>query len=218
MARWTRNTVGLLLVLLMSGGRMSAGRKTAAAKFDYFLLALAWAPDFCASPSGVKDVQECGAGRKVGFVVHGLWPEENTGRGPESCGASSPVAQSIVQLMLAYIPSPSLIQHEWASHGSCTGMSPADFFAAIRRTRDSVVIPTAFRAPSAAETYSPAKIEEQFAEANPTFPRSAFRAVCAGGGSFSGVRVCFSKGFSPQACTSAAGGCSTRTLTLLPVR
>ena len=220
MARWTRNATVLLLALLLSGDRISAAKKKplAAAKFDYFLLALTWAPDFCASPSGVKDVRECGTGRKVGFVVHGLWPEENTGRGPESCGATSPVAQSIVQLMLAYIPTESLIQHEWASHGSCSGLSQADFFAAIRRARDSVVIPTAFRAPSASETLSPASIEEQFGAANPSFPRGSFRAICGVGKSLSGVRICFSKDLAPQACTSAAGRCSAPGVAVLPVR
>jgi ribonuclease T2 len=128
----------LLLVLVISGAGVAAKRKPRASsgKFDYFLLALSWAPEYCATSGGAKDVRECGTGRKVGFVVHGLWPEANAGRGPESCGTASPVGQSIVQAMLDYIPSASLIQHEWKTHGTCSGLSQADFFAAVRKTRD----------------------------------------------------------------------------------
>jgi ribonuclease T2 len=128
------------------------------------------------------------------------------------------VAQQIVQLMLSYIPSESLVQHEWASHGSCSGLSQADFFAAVRRARDSVTIPTDLRTPYKPESLAPAKIEAEFAEANPGFPRGAFRSVCAGSKSFSGLRVCFSKDLTPQACTSSAGTCSASSVTVLPVR
>jgi len=215
-----RGAAALLLVLLLVGGAgMAAKRKprAGAGKFDYFALALSWAPEFCATSGGTKDVRECGTGRKVGFVVHGLWPEANTGRGPESCGTASPVGQSIVQAMLDYIPSASLIQHEWKTHGTCSGMSQADFFAAVRKTRDAIVIPEAFRAPSDPATLAPAEVEEKFAAANPNFPRDAFRATCSGK-VMSGIRACFSKDLSPQACTSAAGQCSASSVTVLPVR
>src|SRR5205807_3290181 len=54
-------------------------------QFSHYLLVLPYAPDFCAQPYGKKDARECGAGRRVGFVVHGLWPQNETSRGPEPC-------------------------------------------------------------------------------------------------------------------------------------
>jgi ribonuclease T2 len=209
----------LLLALTLSGGRISARKRTpAAGRFDYLLLALTWAPGFCATAGAKKDARECGVGRKLAFVVHGLWPEASTGRGPEACGAPSPVARPIVQSMLSYIPSESLIQHEWKSHGTCSGLSQAEFFAAVRRARDSVAIPPGLQAPAEALSLSPMNIEEQFAAANPTFPRGAFRATCSRGGILSDVRVCFSKDLTPQECTSAAGKCPLPEVTVLPVR
>src|ERR1017187_8213226 len=84
---------------------LTASRKkkpAAAAAFDYYLLALSWAPDFCAQAGSNGNAAECGLGNKVAFVVHGLWPQSDSGRGPENCGTASPVAQNIVQLMLSY--------------------------------------------------------------------------------------------------------------------
>ncbi len=52
------------------------------ATFSYYLLSLSYAPDFCAQPTGNKDPRECGSGRRIGFVVHGLWPQVEGNRGP----------------------------------------------------------------------------------------------------------------------------------------
>jgi len=71
--------------------------------FSYYLLVLSYAPDFCAQPQGDKDARECGSGRHVGFIVHGLWPQGETTRGPEHCGGS-PVSQSIIAATLNYVP------------------------------------------------------------------------------------------------------------------
>jgi ribonuclease T2 len=101
-------------LLTVPAGAQSRHHRTsrAAGTFDYYLLSLSYAPDFCAQPGGNKDPRECGKGRQLGFVVHGLWPQSESGPGPERCGPASPVSQAIVQVMLHYIPSPSLIQHE----------------------------------------------------------------------------------------------------------
>src|SRR5260370_19541274 len=60
--------------------------------FAYYLLTLSYAPDFCSEPQGVKDPRECGAGRHIGFVVHGLWPQGENARGPQNCVNASPVS------------------------------------------------------------------------------------------------------------------------------
>ena len=62
------------------------------ATFSYYLLSLSYAPDFCAQTTGDRDPRECGAGRRIGFVVHGLWPQREGGRGPEDCGSARPVS------------------------------------------------------------------------------------------------------------------------------
>ncbi|MDQ6701419.1 MAG: ribonuclease T(2) [Acidobacteriota bacterium] len=186
--------------------------------FAYYLLSLSYAPDFCAQPQGNKDPRECGAGRRVGFVVHGLWPQGDSGRGPERCGPASPVSQDLVRLMLNYMPTESLIQHEWANHGTCSGLSAADYFAAVRKTLDSVTIPGDLKAPGMQLTLTPAQIEGKLAAANPRFPKDAFRTSCYGAGELQEARICFNKDLSPRACSASAGECGAPSVVMLPVR
>jgi len=186
--------------------------------FAYYLLALSYAPDFCAQPAGNKDPRECGAGRHVGFVVHGLWPQGENGRGPEKCGTASPVSGDLIRVMLNYIPSESLIQHEWQNHGTCSGLSATDYFAAVRKTRDSVTIPADLKEPAAPLRESPAEIEAAFGAANPSFPKEAFRVSCYKNAELQEVRICFDKDLSPRACTASAGECASGSVEILPVR
>ena len=216
-----RNRVALCFVLAAALAAAAPAKKKKSAKtstgnFSYYLLSLSWAPDFCAIPTNPKDPAECGKGRKVAFVVHGLWPQDDQSRGPENCGGS-PVSQAIVNLMLNYIPTASLIQHEWTTHGTCSGLSAADYFAAVRKARDSVTIPPDFQAPAQSLKLSPADIEAKFAAANPSFPKTAFRTSCTSG-TLQEARICFSKNLSPQACTVSAGECTLQTITVLPVQ
>jgi len=209
----------LIVAALLVSVSSSAPKKKKPApsgSFTYYLLTLSWAPDFCAQPNAPKDPAECGPGKKIGFVVHGLWPQGDTGRGPESCGGS-PVAQSIVQTMLPYIPTASLVQHEWKTHGTCSGLSAADYFGTVRRARDLVKLPAEFTSPAQAQSLKPAEIESAFAAANPTFPKEAFRTSCTAG-ALQEVRVCLNKDLTPRACTASAGECATPTLKVLPVK
>ena len=59
---------------------------TATAKpglFDFYVLALSWSPEYCES-SDAPDPQQCSLGRRLGFVLHGLWPQYNKGY-PSDC-------------------------------------------------------------------------------------------------------------------------------------
>jgi ribonuclease T2 len=194
------------------------GTETGAGSFSYYLLTLSYAPDFCAQPSGDKDPRECGQGRHVGFVVHGLWPQGENSRGPENCGSARPVSQDTVRAMLNYLPTESLIQHEWSTHGVCTGLSASEYFALIRRARDSVKIPDELKAPARESRMSPADIAAKLAAANPNYPPGAFRVSCYRDGELQEVRICLNKDLSPRVCGSSAGGCSAQTLTIRPVR
>jgi len=154
----------------------------------------------------------------VGFVVHGLWPQGENARGPENCGKASPVSQSIIQQTLKYVPTESLMQHEWATHGTCSNLSVDDYFAAVRKARDSVSIPKDLDQPSQKLQLSPAQIEAKLAAANPSFPPTAFRISCYQDGELQEARICFNKDLSPRPCTASAGECTIKKVTILPVR
>jgi len=56
--------------------------------FDFYVLALSWSPTFCAK-NGLGNDQQCAAGREHGFVVHGLWPQNERGY-PQDCASDEP--------------------------------------------------------------------------------------------------------------------------------
>jgi ribonuclease T2 len=212
--------VATSLSLTLSLKARSSRRRSVrnAGPFSYYMLVLSYAPDFCAEPGGNKDFRECGLGRHVGFVVHGLWPQSDTGRGPENCGPARPVSQDIVSAMLSYIPTPSLIQHEWTAHGTCSGLDAASYFALVRKARDSVKIPDQLNQPSRQIQFSPADIRSKIAAANASFNPDSFRVSCYRDNNLQEVRVCFDKDLSPRTCTASAGQCIASTVTLQPVR
>jgi ribonuclease T2 len=210
--------MGCLLLFTTSEAKTRRQKPSTSTGFSYYLLVLSYAPDFCDQPQGDKDPRECGSGRRVGFVVHGLWPQGESSRGPEKCGPASPVSQAIIQATLKYIPTESLMQHEWAAHGTCSGLSAADYFAALRKARDSVNLPADLNQPSQKVQSSPAKVESELAVANPSFPKTAFRTSCYRNGELQEVRVCLNKDLSPRECGSSAGECTAGNVVLLPVR
>ena len=167
-------TAGLLACLLLSGradARSHKKKSPTSPQFSYYMLVLSYAPDFCNQAQGNKEPRDCGTSRHMGFVVHGLWPQGETSRGPEKCGKASPVSQAIIQATLNYIPTESLIQHEWATHGTCSGLSAADYFATVRKARDSVILPADLNQPSQKLQLSPEQLESKVASTNPSFPQ-----------------------------------------------
>jgi ribonuclease T2 len=211
-------SLSMALSLQARTSRKHSGQNANAGAFSYYMLVLSYAPDFCAEPGGNKDFRECGTGRNIGFVVHGLWPQGETGRGPENCGPARPVAQDIVSATLPYVPTPSLIQHEWSAHGTCSGLDAASYFALLRKARDSVKIPDDLNQPGAQASFSPADIESKMASANTSFDKGSFRVSCYRDNNLQEVRVCLNKDLSPRACTASAGECVANTVTLQPVR
>src|SRR5450432_800369 len=108
--------------------------------FDYYLLSLSWSPAFCLqSPASA----ECNGARRYGFIVHGLWPQNEQGW-PENCGVHLPVPAAVVQGIADLMPARGLVYHEWSTHGTCSGLQPAEYFALLRRAYASIVIPQEF--------------------------------------------------------------------------
>ena len=78
-----------------SGSSTSSNRNTVG-EFDYYLLTLSWAPEFCATNPNGRTSAECASNKHMGLVVHGLWPQDNDGKWPESCSTTPPVASATV--------------------------------------------------------------------------------------------------------------------------
>ena len=192
--------VCVLLVQAACAGRQprQSGRE-ATGGFDFYVLALSWAPAFCAHETQGRNPGECSADRINGFVVHGLWPERDSGERIESCAPVPPLKGALIQQMLSTMPDPGLIQHEWRTHGSCTGLPPEEYFATVRHASERIQIPESFRSLHRTIETGPAEIEKKFAAANHLRSTAAIRVQCRQG-ELREVRVCLTKDLQPRPC------------------
>ncbi|WP_334149501.1 ribonuclease T2 family protein [Hyphomicrobium sp.] len=171
--------------------------------FDYYSLVLSWSPTHCDTPEGRDDHSQCAPrnGRRYAFILHGLWPQYARGY-PENCPArSSWVPQPVVDGMLDVMPSKGLVIHEYRKHGTCSGLSPEDYYRKARRLYESLTIPARFRSPTAAQFLDPKEVVAAFVAANPGLKPDMIAVTCGGPGSrLRDVRICFSRAGEPRAC------------------
>jgi ribonuclease T2 len=182
----------------MPGERMSRAKRGRAdtqaspGSFDYYLLNLSWSPEFCTTHS---DSPECGHG--LGFIVHGLWPQYTTGDYPENCsnapGPANPQAYTDI------IPTASLVEHEWQTHGTCSGLAADVYFATIRRAFANVKIPSDIGAANGPSSATPDQLIADFAHANPSYPAGSIALSC-GNNRLTAIEICLSKDLQPEAC------------------
>ncbi len=213
----------LLVVCLSLAGNGFAKHKnsqssnsgTAAGSFDYFLLTLSWAPEFCATNTNGRGSAECDSSHHMGLVVHGLWPQYNNGKWPQDCSSTPPVASATVDHMMPIMPGKQLIQHEWAKHGTCSGLAVQDYFAAIEKLYTGLTVPAEFKQPANAAQTNPADIEAEFAKANDA-PKEAFRVSCPQN-EFSAVEICLSKDLKYLACPATMKECKAGEVKVRPV-
>lgn len=166
-------------------------RSGAPGAFDFYVLALSWSPGFCALEGDRKGRDQCAPGRRLGFTVHGLWPQHERGF-PSDCGSAerSPSRIALAEAEGVF-PDEGLARYQWRKHGTCSGKSPAEYFRDARRARDQVRIPEAFAQPSGDQTTA-AEIERAFVAANPGLRADMMAAVCRRG-LLQEVRICFEK-------------------------
>jgi len=188
-----------LVAALLHPGAASAQRKAEPGAFDYYVLSLSWSPAYCARESRAADSDQCGAGKRFGWVVHGLWPQFADGGYPRSCAPGRTVPKAVVDDTVGVMPDVGLILHQWRSHGTCSGLSAADYFAKVRTAQAKVKVPAALSAPKDGLSVPAEQVEAQFAEANPGLKPEMIALVCQRR-QVSEVRVCLDKDLNPRAC------------------
>jgi ribonuclease T2 len=181
--------------------------------FDFYVLSLSWSPGFCETGGAQKQRRQCEAGSGLGFVVHGLWPQYESGF-PSDCGpAGRSPSRIAIEGAKGVYPDVNLARYEWRRHGTCSGKSPTDYFADVRRARDAIDIPPPFRAASDRQTWTPIDIERAFIAANAKL-RPDMMAIACRSGVLEEVRICFSKDLREfRTCPEVSrGSCRTREL------
>lgn len=163
-----------------------------AGEFDFYVLALSWSPSFCEGEGDRREPEQCEPGRRLGFVVHGLWPQFERGY-PTECGPSGRgPGRAALDEAAGVFPSLGLARHQWRRHGVCSGRSPAEYFRDVRQARDAVRIPETLARPGAAVQLPALAIERAFAEANPGL-RPDMMALACRRGALQEVRICLER-------------------------
>lgn len=187
--------------------RGSRALPQATGTFDYYLLNLSWSPEFCYSHA---DKPECA--QHLAFVLHGLWPQNLDGTYPQNC-ADAPGPANPAQYSDIY-PDPGLLQHEWKTHGTCSGLSPDDFFSTARKATQSVAIPSQLTQLTSQISMPPEQILGLFTATNPQIPRGSLALSC-GNNYLTAVEVCLNKQLQPTSC-GPTRSCRANTVRIPP--
>lgn len=163
-------------------------------QFDFYVLNLSWSPEFCHSH---PTAAECAQHRA--FTLHGLWPQNNDGTYPEDC-SEAPGPGSPSQYADIY-PDPALLQHEWQTHGTCSGLGPDQFFVLARSAEQSIHVPDELSHLTQPTSLTPAEITTLFTQSNPAIPASSLAITC-GNNYLTALEVCVDKNLKPESCSA----------------
>lgn len=190
-----------------------------AGQFDFYVLSLSWSPTFCGSDKGGRNEQQCGVDKRFRFVVHGLWPQYETGY-PDFCRTSEPdrVPRSVGETMFDIMPSMGLVGHQWRKHGSCSGLGQKAYFETVRRAFDHVQIPADLARGDRPLSLSADEIEQKFLASNPGMSQRGIAASCEGR-KLEEIRICLTKDLQFRDCAEVdRRGCRIDGITLPPAR
>lgn len=165
-----------------------------------YTLALTWAPQYCRSNARDRSAQfQCASGNRFGFTLHGLWPDGRGATWPQYCAPAAILGQDVLRRNLCATPSPQLLQHEYAKHGTCMGVPPAQYFAQAtglyRRLRYPDMEMLSRRRGLTAGQFAAA-----FARSNPGIATNMVRVSATRGGWLDELWLCLDTRFAFSAC------------------
>ena len=163
-----------------------------------YTLALSWAPEYCR-------FRQDRAADRLGFAVHGLWPEGRGTAWPQWCPAPRRPTGRELARNLCMTPSAALLAHEWAKHGSCMVRTPESYFKVTRILWNSLRWPD-FDRLARAEGLTAGQVRTAFAEANRHWEPEHVGVVVNERGWLEEMRLCYGKDFMPAHCDARRFG------------
>jgi ribonuclease T2 len=198
--RNTGGTVLCALISLLACASCDSAEPSQPGEFDYYTLVLSWSPTYCTLEGRRRRDAQCTDGHERAFTLHGLWPQYEKGW-PQDCRLPHRpyVPESVIREMRDIMPGRGLVIHEYRAHGTCSGLSPEQYFATSRELYDKIAVPPSFRENDQALHLSLANIETDFLEANPWLKPEMIAISCRDG-QLLDIRVCFDRELAPRAC------------------
>lgn len=170
-----------------------------AGDFDYYVMALSWSPNWCALEGAGRFAPECDDGAGLGFTLHGLWPQYESGW-PSYCRTTArDPSRSDSAAMEDVMGSAGLAWYQWKKHGRCSGLAAADYYVTARRAFAAITQPPVFGQMDRRLQLPAEVVEAAFLESNPGLSRDQITITCADG-HIQEARICLTKDLQPRRC------------------
>ena len=170
-----------------------------AGEFDYYVLSLSWSPNWCRREGDARRSPQCDDDRDLGWVLHGLWPQYETGWPQDCYSTHTPPSRAMTAAMADIMGTSGLAWYQWNKHGSCSGLSPTDYYALSRLAYERIARPEVFRRLERAVTLPASVVEEAFLEANPALAPDGITITCRDG-MIQEARICLTRDLEPRDC------------------
>jgi len=168
-----------------------------------YTLALIWTPQHCLRAVGGAESLKCNRDTGARFVLHGLWPDGEGANWPQWCAAAAILPKKVIAAHYWATPSPQLMQHEWAKHGTCIpGATPDTYFDQSNRLFYGLRFPDMRSLAEAPTTES--KFAQAFAAANPGMQPDSIRLNLDKQGWLQEVWLCLDTGYQSVQCAAPA--------------
>ncbi|MEY3635320.1 MAG: hypothetical protein RLZZ61_1730 [Pseudomonadota bacterium] len=182
----------------------SSGQSTRTA-IDGYVLALRWSPEYCRGRlhDPAARFQCSGEMGDFGFVLHGLRPQGKGTTYPQYCRTVGVLPRRTVTDNICLSPSPQLLQHQWAKHGSCLTNRPEAYFGAARLLFNAIEFPDMARLSREPERGTPLTAQvlaERLADLNDGLPVNAVAVKTNAKGWLQEVHICLGRDFKPRQC------------------
>lgn len=191
----------LILASLTALGLTPAFAGGTAGDFDYYVLSLSWSPNWCDREGNAKGSPQCAVDADFGWVLHGLWPQYETGW-PDYCPTSqrSP-SRSDTAAMADIMGTSGLAWHQWKKHGVCSGLSSDKYYDISRQAFDAVIRPPIFRKLTKDYKLPASVVEQAFIEENPKIAPDMITVTCKQD-QIQEVRICLTRDLELRICGS----------------
>ncbi|MFP3384485.1 ribonuclease T2 family protein [Tritonibacter sp. SIMBA_163] len=208
-------TILAAFALLTTPARADGER---AGVFDYYVMALSWSPNWCATEGDAKGSEQCDSRHDYGWTLHGLWPQFHQGW-PSYCRTTeTPPTRRQTSKMGDIMGTSGLAWHQWKKHGTCSGLSARSYYDLSRTAYQSITRPEIFRRLDKPVKLPASVVEEAFLKANPQLSRDSLTITCRDG-FIQEARVCLSRDLTPVPCgRDTIRDCTLKDAVFEPVR
>ncbi|MEN2748149.1 ribonuclease T2 [Sphingomonas sp. T9W2] len=176
-----------------------------------YTLAITWSPEYCRTRADdSRNAFQCGGGNRFGFTLHGLWPDGEGKDWPQYCASTPILPEAVIAKNLCVTPSAQLLQHEYAKHGTCMGVSPAAYFNESRSLFQKLRFPN-MMALSRRPNLTAGQLAAAIARVNPGITQQSMRITTNKRGWLDEVWLCLDKRRRYAACPAHQGGVTPNT-------